>query len=139
STQTQTTISARFNSDRRNPYVYAHPSRRVVELGDRLNELASIHELGTGTPVQLYDQGNYWPFPWYVRQLENVGYFDHLPTEDLRGPIVLIEAHMDDEAKLWEALGETHAGPFYAGIRPDHTLALYVRKDLWETYIDRRR
>ncbi|MEX2671375.1 MAG: flippase activity-associated protein Agl23 [Phycisphaeraceae bacterium] len=139
STQTQTTISARFNSDRRNPYVYAHPSRRVVELGDRLNELASIHELGTETPVQLYDQGNYWPFPWYVRQLENVGYFDHLPTEDLRGPIVLIEAHMDDDAKLWEALGETHAGPFYAGIRPDHTLALYVRKDLWETYIDRRR
>lgn len=139
SEQTALTTDTRFNADRRNPWVYAHPSRRVAELGDRLDEMASIHPQGFEMPVQIYDAGNYWPVPWYLRRLERVGYFPHLPTENVRGPVILIEAHMDDEARLWDRLEDTHSGPHYVGVRPDHTLAMYVEKDLWDAYIDRRR
>ncbi|MHC4300786.1 MAG: flippase activity-associated protein Agl23, partial [Planctomycetota bacterium] len=57
-----------YDADSRNPYVYAHPTREVFAVVEKIEEYASVHEDGRHMPIEIIcTEGDYWPLPWYLR------------------------------------------------------------------------
>ncbi|MFN0135113.1 MAG: flippase activity-associated protein Agl23 [Phycisphaerae bacterium] len=118
------TGSTRFASDNRNPYVYAHPIRSVVELGTFVERVAAAQADGRRTLVHVY-MHDAWPLPWYLRRLERVGYWEQ-PQTNIDAPIVIADESL--APRLDSQLGEQYAAYRY-GIRPDTRVIVYVRRD----------
>lgn len=118
------TGSTRFASDNRNPYVYAHPIRSVVELAAFVERVAAAQPDGRRTLVHVY-MHDAWPLPWYLRRLERVGYWEQ-PQANIDAPIVIADESL--AAQLNTQLGEQYVAYRY-GIRPDTRAVVYVRRD----------
>ena len=122
--------------DGRNPYAYAQPVPDVIELGKRVNELAAVHPLKAKMPVLVFAADTYyWPIPWYLRGLENVGYWTELPA-NAKGPVIIAAPAFDEE--LTKRLDPTHLMTGYYGLRPSALMMLWVSLDLWEPYLKSR-
>lgn len=121
-----------FATDGRNPWAYAHPVPDVVDLGARIEQVAAVAPLGLRTVVQVYAVDEYyWPVPWYLRRLPNVGYFVGLPKQP---PVPIVIAATEFEQQLNERLRATHTLTGYFGLRPHVLLGVWVENELWRTY-----
>lgn len=122
-----------FASDRRNPYVYAQTVPDVLNLVRKVQEIAKIHPDRQETLVKVIaSDSDYWPLPWYLRQLKRVGWWDRLPA-DPYAPIMIVSANLhaalDEKSdKAWLMVG-------YFELRPSTFLELYVQFSLWEKYV----
>ena len=133
--------NTRFFADRRNPWVYAHPTRDVDKLEKRINDLLKFAAQKNQTPILVVAPGaDYWPLPWNLRAQKQVGYFETLP--DLQGakPQLLIVAQ-SQSAAVQQQLGPNFAENYHEelyGLRPKVLLGLYVKKALWEKFLATR-
>ena len=39
---------------------------------------------------------DYWPFPWYFRDMDNVGYWNHVPLDVGSASVVLVSSDLTD-------------------------------------------
>jgi len=125
-----------FSSDRRNPYVYAHTIPDLVRLASRVEELASLHPEGRRMLVKVIAPDP-WPLPWYLRRLENVGYWPGPDGALLPPEAPVLVASPDYGALLDGRLGGRYHLEYY-GQRPEVVLALYVEATLWERFLRSR-
>jgi predicted membrane-bound mannosyltransferase len=119
----------------RNPYVYAHTSSAFLRLVERIRDLDDVYPPREDMPVYVIDPiGDYWPLPWYLRDMDNVGFWNKAPDR-LHGVPVIVTDKMglpqldEDEGYTWEM----------HGLRPGKLLRVYIDKQLWERFIERRR
>ncbi len=124
----------RFGADPRNPYAYAHSVPDAPRLARRIADLAAIHPDGRSMPVHFITP-EYWPLPYYLRQLDHVGYWHEIPAAP-DAPVVV--AATDLQERLEPLLRHPYAAEFY-GLRPGVLLVCYVRQDLWQRYLERQR
>jgi uncharacterized protein (TIGR03663 family) len=120
----------RFAADERVPYCYSHTSPDAVTLASRIHQalrLVSKQELRW---VQIAAE-EYWPLPWYLRDVENVGYWHNHP-ETLSAPVIVLG--MTQSAAAEETLRQTHTVAL-TGLRPGILLALWIRTDIWNELI----
>jgi uncharacterized protein (TIGR03663 family) len=126
--------NTRFCADYRNPYVYAHPLFQVVELTERVEDIATVHPDGLAMLVKVIADDP-WPLPWYLRRLSRVGYWEEVPPEP-DAPVIIVGAELQEqlEARL--------KGDYIfssKGLRaPNVVLWLYVEQSLWNRYVDER-
>ena len=60
-----------------NPYVYAHPTKDVLTIARRVEDVSRAYPEGRDMPVLVVcPDGDYWPLPWYLRSFKNVGYYN---------------------------------------------------------------
>lgn len=123
----------RFPADTRNPYVYSHTTNNLVDLMDRVHELAALHSDGANLEVQVVG-AEYWPIPWYLRDLPHAGYWNELP-ESLAAPLILVHEAQADAVE--QALPSDYV-PSLAGLRSGVHVILYVEPTLWRDFIDSR-
>ena len=72
--------------DEKYPYVYAHSTREVLVMLDRIEELAKRSPTGKETGITITSP-DYWPLPWYLRDYDHAGFHGRLvPTTE---PIVV--------------------------------------------------
>jgi uncharacterized protein (TIGR03663 family) len=76
-------------ADPRNPYVYAHTTRDVFDVRDRVEKVARYQPSGYGTGIDIFTRDNWWPLPWYLRRFERVRWWTDVPGKGRAGPIVL--------------------------------------------------
>ena len=76
-------------ADPRNPYVYAHTTRDVFEVRDRVAKVARSQPSGYSTGIDIFTHENWWPLPWYLRRFERVRWWGGVPGTGRAGPIVL--------------------------------------------------
>jgi hypothetical protein len=133
-----------YYADSRNPYVYAHPTPEVFTAVAKVREYAGIGGLGRSgqMPIQvIVPDRDYWPLPWYLRDLR-VGYYADVPPAQEIGPLILISDNLEQvlSHRLYQ---ETPAqnrrmymylfdAPYYIWFRPGVKLTGFVRRDLWE-------
>lgn len=125
-------------ADARNPYAYAQTLPDFLRLVRRVHELAAVHPGGQGMPVRVvagpYEQ---WPLPWYLRDLEHVGYWtDASQVRGFEGFPVII-ASQENVPVLEEALGARAQSEIY-GLREGVFLTLFVERELWRRYLESR-
>lgn len=122
-----------------NPYVYAHPTGDVVEIGKAVSALAAA----SASPVSVvvcYQDGDYWPMPWYLRSVKHTGWWASIPDPLPRADVVLVspELEMALTAALYEraAPGERQLYvPLFgrpAYVRPGREIRVYTTLALRE-------
>jgi uncharacterized protein (TIGR03663 family) len=123
-----------FCTDRRNPYVYAHTAKDLLRLVDKVRAIGRVYR-GPGPLVikVMAPGGDYWPLPWYLRAIANVGWWSEVPA-DPYAPMMIVnqrfQAEFDEKSeKKWLMVGLFEH-------RPQVALELYVAFDLWKTYIE---
>jgi uncharacterized protein (TIGR03663 family) len=124
-----------FSSDPRNPYVYAHTTPNMIQMHEKLEELAAASPLGRDMQIKVITKDDYyWPLPWYLRGFERRGihYLKQIP-DDVCAPIVITVPEYDSaiDAKL----RETHRMTGFYALRPQVFLLLFVRDDVWEAHL----
>jgi len=124
-------LNFRYYDDDRYTYVYAHTRRDFLKLVDEVNRVAA-RSSGADTGVTIVSP-DYWPLPWYFRDLKRVGYFGRMsPSTE---PVVI--GSVAQEAELRATFGDRYqqirnpgsANDSYA-LRPGVDLLLFVRRDL---------
>ena len=113
--------------DERNPYAYVHTSWDIPVLAGRIHRIAGA----AGGPEIKVMAEEYWPIPWYLRDLDKVGYWTGIP-ENPYAPVMIVGIELAgqlDSARMQDYQVE------FRGLRPGRLLLVYIRRDLWEAYI----
>ena len=125
-----------------NPYVYAHTSNDVKVIARTVKEIVQHAPSGASTPVQVVvPESQYWPLPWYLRSLPNVGWWSTLDSTFV--PTALILASREVETAVLERLYEKPPPgrrnlyvPLFERplrLRPGVEIVGYVTLDLWNS------
>ena len=129
----------RYQADVRNPYVYAHTSMDFLNLIERINDLARHHPEEKNMLIKVITTPEEaWPLPWYLRGFSRVGYWQASGEAGELQSVPVIIASIDKIKKPGFDLQDSHQTEFY-GLRPEVLLALHIRKDLWERFLESRR
>ncbi len=129
--QYQTTqLVKRYAADSRNPYIYQHTSSQFQKLVDRIEDIDAL-DPETQLSIAVGGEDNAWPLPWYLRENDTVGYWPdpaQMPALDIViGPT----------GTLSPSLGDTHI-PEYHGLRENVLLECWIRKELWDAFMETR-
>ena len=74
-----------YCADRRNPYVYAQTSPDILNLVSQVLALAKTNRTGHPMVVKVMaPDSDYWPLPWYLRGLPQVGWWSQVPPRPRR-------------------------------------------------------
>jgi predicted membrane-bound mannosyltransferase len=76
---------------------------------------------------------DYWPLPWYLRQFDQIGYWQSPAPEIIKLPIVF--AMPSTTAGVAEILKDTHM-PLPRGLRTGVPLHVFVRNDVWNQWME---
>ena len=126
-----------------NPYVYAHPTKDVLTIARRINDVSNAYPAGRDMPVLVVcPDGDYWPLPWYLRSFKNVGYYNDVNAILSPAPVVIASAGFQEQliGKLFDispaGKKNLYVPLFNEGIelRPQVELRGYVTKDLWDRW-----
>ncbi len=127
----------KMHADPRNPYVYSHTRPDFLRLGQRLLDLAAIHPDGKAMLVKVMS-AEYWPLPWYARSLTRVGYWNNTLPLDPEAPVIVVSPNLVEA--LDEALPDPDAYMVeFFGLRPGVALYVYIRRDLWDKFMETRK
>ena len=100
--------------DLQNPYVYAHTSKDLLKMVQRIEEIAASLPSKEDLWVQII-ASDYWPLPWYLRGLSQVGYWD-APQGEANAPLIITDAKTHP---LLEAQLEGQYTTSYFSLRPE--------------------
>ena len=122
-------------ADPKNPYVYAQTVPDILNLYQRINDLAEASPQRYKTTIQVIStDGYYWPLPWYLRRFDpdSAGYYTGIPPVT-NAPIVIASSELDED--LTKKLGDRYLMTGYTGLRPNAICETFVRMDLWAVYL----
>jgi uncharacterized protein (TIGR03663 family) len=127
-----------YPADPRNPYVYSQTSPDFLRLSRRVHELVAIHPDGKSMLVKViagpYEQ---WPLPWYLRDLQRVGYWQELAEAGGFAGVPVVIASQENAGKLEAAMGDRFQAEFY-GLRPGVLLTIFIDRTLWDRFLNTR-
>lgn len=131
-------MQGRYAADTRNPCVYEHTSTDILNGVRLIDEAAraAAESGGDADGLVCVVADEYWPLPWYLRNLPRVGYWNRFPNDLTRPPAVVV-TNPSRAAEIESSL----AGPYslsLVGLRPIVALTIYVRDDVWQTLLSRR-
>jgi uncharacterized protein (TIGR03663 family) len=109
-------ISRQYAADPRNPYAYAHTSRDIFAVRNRLEKL------GRNISIQVISPQNVWPLPWYLRPFPHVEWRRDIGADMRPAPVIL--ATPDVEPALLHRLYEVPPPgqrPLYGNLFPEYT------------------
>ena len=124
-----------------NPYVYAHPLPDIFYMAEQTDKIVETHPQKNNLHIQVIAPDNdYWPFPWYFRKYNHVGWWNHIPSAENIAPIVILNSSLEKELikKLY-----TEKKPGYRDLylplfdrdtylRPGIEFRGYIKKDDWD-------
>lgn len=141
--------------DARCPFAYAQTTGDATALAQRLHEVAGD---GGQVPIQVIcPNHDYWPLPWYLRDLEQVGWFDE-PPSGRPAPVLVVHTAAEQAVVDWlyrrqppgrrylyvplprSQMGNGQAPQ--AGqdlgwqLRPGVWFRVYLRLELWQRFND---
>jgi predicted membrane-bound mannosyltransferase len=135
--------SYRYYDDHANPYVYAHTSRDVFAMVDRIEEIAKADKAGHDMYIQVIaSDDDYWPLPWYLRSFSRVSWQNRIDNDLPSAPVIIASADMEPELikKLYQQPPPGQRSLYiplfdrYMQLRPTVELRGYVKKSLWDDY-----
>ncbi len=137
-----------YYADPANPYVYAHTSTDIFDIVNRANEIAKVSPDGNSTRIDVIcTKNDYWPLPWYFRNLTNVAYLNAVPKDLSPTPLIIASPDLQSAIiqKLYEfpppGQRDLYVPLFDATssqLRPGVELVGLVKKDLWDKFVQNK-
>jgi uncharacterized protein (TIGR03663 family) len=111
--------------DDRQPYVYAHTNRDLLQMVDKINSVAENDPAGKDLGISVMSP-EHWPLPWYLRDYPHAGYWGKVV--DSHEPILVV--HEDQVGEVEQKLGDKYRLVRSYNLRPGNHLYLYLRNDV---------
>ena len=84
----------RYYDDPVNPYVYSHPTDDVRLVAAAVKEI--VRDSPDRSPVQVVCPGDdYWPLPWYLRTLPDVGWWHGIEEDFVPTSVILVSPEVE--------------------------------------------
>ena len=120
-------------TDIRNPYVYAHTSSAAMKIVKRAHQLKAVHPDPDNMVIfVIQPNSDYWPLPYYLRDINHVGFYPSIPDTIELADMIIAEPAL---AGLMRK-----ARPDYVeemgGLRPSRLRHIYIRRELWDTFME---
>jgi len=134
-------LNTRYSESPQNPYVYAHPTRDVVHLADKILKIAKAQAPESEFIIRISDPKNdYWPLPWYLRSLDRVSWTAEMDTGINKAGAIVVKCDQTDQLLhyLYEVPPPGYRNLYVpvcdstCYLRPGVELCGYVRKDAWD-------
>ena len=135
----------KYYADRRNPYVYAHPTTEIFELIKKTEFYANASPQGKNMYIEVIcPKGDYWPLPWYFRSFTKIAWRNEVAFKEPSAPLIIASDSVESDltTKLYDDaipfeqrqlyMYLIDEAPYYIWLRPNVKLLGYVRKDLWD-------
>ena len=130
-----------YQAEPGNPYVYAHTTRDIFYVEQRVRAAARAHPDGNDMYVQVICPGHdAWPLPWYLRDMNGIGYWSEVDMNAPVSDVFICQAEV--VAQLVERLYERRPPgqrelylPLFertVQLRPGVELRAYIRKGLYD-------
>lgn len=131
--QTKQSLHAtgRFSSDIRNPYAYVPTSKDTEALADWLDELTAHNESIGGEPIAVIGSG-YWPLPWYLKNLDSIGYWSKY--DPAIETLSIVFAMPEQNPEVARRLETSHTA-LPRSLRAEVPITLHLRNDIWNAWI----
>jgi len=134
--------SFKYETDQCNPYVYAHTTKDIFRIAQRMQDIAKAHPDGFAMPIQVISSTNLWPLPYYLRQFSNIGWWTGVSDSAPSAPVILATPDMEPALmrKSYElpppGQREMYMNMFRERVelRPAVEIVGYVVKSLWDNY-----
>jgi hypothetical protein len=98
---------------------------------ERVKALAKLHPLKEQMIVKVMaPEGDYWPWPWYLRGFSNVGYWNEVPGDPF-APVMIVSTKFRAELDA----DKSHVSAGINQMRPQVFFQLYVETNLWDAYV----
>jgi uncharacterized protein (TIGR03663 family) len=124
-----------YRADSRNPYCYEHTSTHLMELVERMQRFAALE--GDSFSAQVINADSGWPLPWYWRNLPNIGYRTSPPAK-LKESVIVFDAELLNTVRSRLGRNLSYNEGSYYGQRPNRTLMVFVKDDLWQKFMQER-
>jgi len=126
--------NTKYASSPANPYVYAHTTSDIYAVSEKIKQACKASQAGEDTVIQVICPGNdYWPLPWYLRSLNNVGYWNFVDEKMPASPIIVTAAGVYDGQN--DAIEKELINHLFA-VQPRGQIDLYV--PLFDDYMEIR-
>ena len=129
-------------SNPKNTFVYSHPTEEVEEISEKIHEI--YQSLPNDEPIHAtvaYPDHDYWPLPWYLRDLPNIGWQGEVDMESPAAPLIV--THLPNpqlSQKLYELPPPGQRFMYIPvfeedkELRPGASVNVLLRKDYWDSY-----
>ena len=134
----------KYDSSPVNPYVYAHTSRDVFKMVDKVKQAALLSGYGDDLAIGVVcSNSDYWPLPWYFRPFNNVAWESEMNFSRQAEPVIIISPDLQNDLmkKLYE-LPEPGKKNMYlylfdqnCELRPNVNLLGFISKDLHDVIV----
>lgn len=130
------------HSNPENTFVYSHPNNEVIEISQKVHEISDAipDKLAFYTTV-VYPGHEYWPLPWYLRDLPNIGWRSEVDLESPAAPLVVTKLPNPALSKKLYEMPPPGRRFMYIPVleedkelRPGANVNLLLRKDYWDAY-----
>ncbi|MFW6277702.1 MAG: hypothetical protein ACOC1J_03435 [Prolixibacteraceae bacterium] len=129
-------------SNPENTFVYSHPTDEVLEISEKVHEIyQSIPEDEIFFATVIYPGHDYWPLPWYLRDLPDIGWQGEVDTESPAAPLIITKLPNPELAKKLYELPPPGQRFMYIPVfdedkelRPGASVNVLLRKDYWDSY-----
>lgn len=111
--------------DEREPYVFVHSTRSMLDLVDEVYATAARAGTGTETGIVIMSPDQ-WPLPWYFRDYPRAGFYGEIVDVEE----AMIIANVNQEAELVPKIQDRYDRIGTYNLRPGVDLVLFVRKDI---------
>jgi hypothetical protein len=126
-----------------NPYVYAHPTKDIFTIETKIHDMANVLTNEIDFSVFVMATGDdYWPFPWYLRDMDNVGYWNHVPLDVGSASVVFVSSDLTDNLvkTIYEKAEPGMSSlliPLFdemMELRPGVEISGYIKKEVYDLY-----
>jgi uncharacterized protein (TIGR03663 family) len=123
-----------YANDTRSAYAYAQTGSDMADFAAPIEALQKLWRGPEPFVVKVFAPDPYfWPVPWYLRRIENVGYWaDSRLPDGFEAPVIVAWAPFEDQIE--QTLDETHLLTEHYQLRRGTFIEVFVRKDLWHAY-----
>ena len=130
--------SVRYPADERNPWAYAQTSPDYLRLAARVRDLTAHHPDGRGMLVKVIAAPHeQWPFPWYSREMTQVGYWTAAADAGPLDGVPVILASQQEAEAVAATVGDRYVSEFF-GLRPNIVVTLFIEPGLWKRFLASR-
>ncbi len=89
-------INFKYPWQRENPFTYSQPTPSVIKAAGVIED-AVISRFGKSErqAAVVMRHNDYWPLPWYLRNLPNIGWYDEVPDSIYKFPLIISEENLE--------------------------------------------
>ena len=124
----------------KNTFVYSHPTEDVVEISQKVHEIyGTLPEDPSFFITVIYPGHDYWPLPWYFRDLPDIGWQSEVDFESPAAPLIIskfpnpeLSEKLYDRPPPGQRLMYIPVFEENKELRPGAPVNVLLRKDYWD-------